>query len=56
MSRQAQKYFDDWKRLTPMNRLETPPEVAAAVLFLAAESSSLITGTVLNVDGGYTAW
>jgi NAD(P)-dependent dehydrogenase (short-subunit alcohol dehydrogenase family) len=56
MSRQAKEYFDDWKRLTPMNRLGTPSEVAAAVLFLATESSSLVTGTVLNVDGGYTAW
>ena len=36
----------------PLGRLGTPGEVAQAVLFLAAESSSYITGTTLVVDGG----
>ena len=36
----------------PSGRLETPEEVANAVLFLASERASWITGTVLNVDGG----
>ena len=39
----------------PMRRLATPADVAAAVLFLASPESSYITGTVLPVDGGYTA-
>jgi 3-oxoacyl-[acyl-carrier protein] reductase len=37
---------------TPVGRMGTPAEVAWAVLFLAAERSSFITGQVLNVDGG----
>lgn len=37
---------------TPVGRMGTPEEVAWAVLFLAAERSSFITGQVLNVDGG----
>ncbi|NOV01659.1 SDR family NAD(P)-dependent oxidoreductase [Paenibacillus planticolens] len=41
--------------LHPMGRLGKPEEVAKAVLFLASEEASFITGTSLLVDGGYTA-
>jgi NAD(P)-dependent dehydrogenase (short-subunit alcohol dehydrogenase family) len=36
----------------PLGRLGTPEEVARAVLFLASESATFITGTTLVVDGG----
>lgn len=39
----------------PQRRLATPEDVAAAVLFLASDESSHITGVTLAVDGGYTA-
>lgn len=42
-------------RRIPMGRIGTMEEVAAAVLFLASPAASLITGTSLVVDGGYTA-
>lgn len=40
----------------PLRRLATPEEVADAVLFLGCRESSYITGAVLPVDGGYTAF
>ena len=43
-----------WIEQTPMARLGETHEVASAVQFLASDAASLITGTILNVDGGYT--
>jgi NAD(P)-dependent dehydrogenase (short-subunit alcohol dehydrogenase family) len=40
------------KAITPMNRLGTPEEVAAAIVFLAMPAASYITGQVLAVNGG----
>ncbi len=37
---------------TPLGRIGAPEEVAKAILFLAGEDASFITGQVLNVDGG----
>jgi NAD(P)-dependent dehydrogenase (short-subunit alcohol dehydrogenase family) len=38
-----------------LNRFGTPEEVANAILFLASDEASFVTGTCLMVDGGYTA-
>ncbi len=39
----------------PIGRIGRPEEVAKAVLFLASNESSFVTGTALSVDGGLTA-
>lgn len=40
---------------TPLGRLGRPQEVAAAIVFLASDEASFITGSELYVDGGYIA-
>jgi NAD(P)-dependent dehydrogenase (short-subunit alcohol dehydrogenase family) len=44
-----------WKERHPMGRIGRPEEVARAALFLASDDASFITGTLLFVDGGWTA-
>ncbi|KAL3189710.1 hypothetical protein MRX96_021176 [Rhipicephalus microplus] len=40
---------------SPLGRFAEPEEVCDAVLYLLSDRSSMITGTVLPIDGGYTA-
>jgi NAD(P)-dependent dehydrogenase (short-subunit alcohol dehydrogenase family) len=40
---------------TPLGRLGTPEDLVGAAVFLASEASSMMTGQVLAVDGGYVA-
>ena len=43
------------RSITPMQRLGQAEEMAKAVLFMASDDSSFMTGNTLTVDGGYTA-
>lgn len=43
------------KRRSPLGRLATPDDAAAAVLYLLSEQAAAITGTVITVDAGSTA-
>lgn len=43
-------------RRTPMGRFGTPEEIAAAVCFLVSNEAAYITGQILGVDGGWTAY
>ena len=51
---QGQQLLDGEAAKVPMGRVGRPAELAAAVLFLASDQSSFITGTELFVDGGQT--
>lgn len=44
------------ERATPMARLGQPEEIRGAVIYLASQASSYVTGAILSIDGGYAAW
>tara|TARA_Y100000590_G_scaffold109338_1_gene124657 strand:+ start:1379 stop:2170 length:792 start_codon:yes stop_codon:yes gene_type:complete len=44
------------EQFTPMGRTGLPEEIETAVVFLASPASTYVTGTVVPVDGGWTAW
>ncbi len=50
------EWRDTWLKETPMGRLAEHAEIDPAVVYLASEASSFVTGHTLVVDGGYTAW
>jgi len=45
-------YAERVRRVTPLDRLVTPDDVAAAIAFLASDDAAMITGEVLHVCGG----
>ena len=45
------KFFNEQ---TPLKRSAEPEEIAKAILFLASDDASFITGELLVVDGGYS--
>ena len=50
------RMYDAWIGGTPMARMGDVDEIASVVLFLASGAASLMTGSIVLVDGGYTCW
>jgi 2-deoxy-D-gluconate 3-dehydrogenase len=53
--RASPKVYNGLIKQIPMNRFGKPEEIIGTVLLLSCPSSSYITGTVIVVDGGFTA-
>jgi NAD(P)-dependent dehydrogenase (short-subunit alcohol dehydrogenase family) len=46
--------LDDIARAVPTGRISAPEEIADAILWLASDASSYVTGETLVIDGGLT--
>lgn len=55
MNPEDTEYATSSKKSIPLGRYAKPEEIAAAVAFLASSDAAYITGTTLNVDGGFLA-
>ncbi len=49
-------WFETWMAMTPMGRWGRPDEIASVVHFLASDAASLMTGSIVLADAGYTCW
>jgi NAD(P)-dependent dehydrogenase (short-subunit alcohol dehydrogenase family) len=50
------EFLVNWARLSPLGRMADREELVGPFTFLASEASSYMTGSILSVDGGWTAW
>jgi NAD(P)-dependent dehydrogenase (short-subunit alcohol dehydrogenase family) len=51
----AKKLMHTWESNIPLGRVGEPDEIVGPALFMASDASSMVTGVILPVDGGYLA-
>jgi NAD(P)-dependent dehydrogenase (short-subunit alcohol dehydrogenase family) len=50
------EWIAEWERRTPQRRMGDPSEIAELVEFLSTDRAPYMTGSVVTIDGGYSAW
>ena len=53
---ESPEMYKTWLEMTPMHRVGQPDEIASVVHFLASDAASLLTGSIVLADAGYTCW
>jgi NAD(P)-dependent dehydrogenase (short-subunit alcohol dehydrogenase family) len=53
---QGERFINAYSAGVPLGRMANPEEIVGVVKFLTTDESSYVTGSVVTVDGGWTAW
>ena len=53
---QPETFVANYSQRTPLGRLGTEAEMVGALMWLCSDASAYVTGQVIAVDGGWTAW
>ena len=53
---QSKNFKENYSKMTPMGRMMNVKEIIGIILYLCSDISSYTTGSILTVDGGWTAW